>query len=51
MKIGEKKSNTGNSYYVCLPKDQMELAKIGKGDNVSVRADKTKKCLIVEKLN
>ena len=49
MKICEKKSNTGKSFYVTLPEAHMQMAQLKKGDNVSVQTN-NKKEIVIKKL-
>ena len=49
MKICEKKSNTGKSFYVTLPEEQMQMAQLKKGDTVSVQTN-NKKEIVIRKL-
>lgn len=49
MKICEKKSNTGRSFYVTLPEDQVKMADLKKGDSVSVQTN-AKKEIVIKKI-
>ena len=51
MKIRKKKSNTGQSFYVVLPQDQMRLVDMSEGDNVCIVANEKKKELSIKKIN
>lgn len=51
MKICKKTSNTGQSLYVVIPQEQLQLVGIREGDNVCVVANERKKEIVVKKIN
>lgn len=51
MKICKKTSNTGQSLYVVIPQEQLQLTGIKEGDNVCVVANERKKEIIIKKIN
>lgn len=51
MKICKRTSNTGQSMYVVLPQEQLQLVGIKEGDRVCVVANEKKKEIIIKKVN